>query len=84
MATVVRNADGTYTVTLTARAEKTLQRWAKDQSRTRANQLEEVISAFLRNKTQDYRQLDGPNLHDRYDAATPAVQAKVDALLPPL
>lgn len=81
MVTVIRNANGTYTVTLTPRGEQILLRWATEQSRNRANQLEEVIKGFMQNKAQDYRQIDGPTMRDRYEALTPEQQAQVNTIL---
>ena len=81
MSQVVRNPDQTLTVTLTTLEQKVLLRWATDSAKSPAAQFEDLVDAFLRNKANDYRSLDGPIMRDKYDAATPAIRAQVDALL---
>ena len=81
MAQVVKNPDNTLTVTFTAPEKKLIQRWAADTSRTEAAQLEDVINGFLQNKANDYRNLDGPTMRQKYEALTAAKQASVDAIL---
>ena len=77
LATVTR--DGLiYTVTLSERADACLARWATSNSRNRANQLEDIIQAFLRNKINDYRNADGPSLAAQLAAMTPEQRAIVD------
>jgi len=81
MAQVVKNPDNTLTVTFTAKEKKLIQRWAADTGRTEAVQLENVINGFLANKANDYRNIDGPTMRDKYEALTVAKQAEVDAIL---
>lgn len=83
MAQVVKNPDNTLTVTLSAREQKLVKRWADEQQpvRTPQAQFEDVVNGFLANKANDYRNLDGPTLRDRYEALTAAKQAQVDAIL---
>lgn len=81
MAQVTKNANDTFTVTFSAREQKVLKRWGDDHSRTKAQQLENVINGFMANKANDYRGVDGPTMRDKYEALTPAQQAQVDALL---
>ena len=88
MAQVTRNPDDTFLVTLTTREQKTLQRWSNDPGtgppiapRSKAAQLEAVITAALQDKAISYRALDGPTMRDQYDALAPTKQAQVDAIL---
>lgn len=83
MAQVVKNADDTYTVTLTGLEQQVLKRWGVDQAptRTKPAQLEFVITGQLASLANDYRTQDAPKIKRLYEAATPAVQAQVDALL---
>lgn len=82
LAQVARNAaDDTFVVTLNAKAHKALKRWGDETAISKAKQLEDILAAFLQNKINDYRGLDGPTLVDKYDALTPAQQATVDAIL---
>jgi len=86
MAQVIKNADDTFVVTLTAKEQKTLQRWSNEPRTggpvSKAKQLEMVIDSDLAQKASEYLAIDGPTLRQKYEAATPAVQAQVDALLP--
>lgn len=83
MAQVVRNGDDTYTVTLTPREQTVLKRWGDEFSPTRAKaaQMAFLLSGELASRSNDYRSQDGPRLRSLYEAATPSVQAQVDALL---
>jgi hypothetical protein len=83
MAQVTKQPDDTYVVTLTAGEQQALKRWAADQlpQRTKAQQLEFELTGQLASLANDYRAQDAPKLRQRYEAATPAVQAQVDALL---
>lgn len=81
MSQVIKNADDTFTVTFTAREQKTLKRWGDENTRTKAAQLENVINGFMANKRQDYRGLDGPTMRDQYEALTAEQQAAIDAIL---
>jgi hypothetical protein len=81
MATVIKNADNTLTVTPTAGDQKVLVRWAQDTGRSVAATFERAVNEFITNKRIDYRNADGPTKQDKYDALSPAVQAQVDALL---
>jgi hypothetical protein len=83
MSTVVKNPDDTYVVTLTAIEQQVLKRWGNEQvpQRTKPAQLEFLITGTLASLANDYRAQDGPKIKRLYEAATPAVQAQVDALL---
>lgn len=83
MAQVVKNPDNTLTVTLNAKEQKLLKRWGDEQlpPRNVGAQFEDVVNGFLQNKANDYRNIDGPTLRDKYEALTPAKQAEVDAIL---
>jgi endonuclease I len=83
MATVVRNPDATYTVTLTAREDKILNRWGDEMVpvRNRPKQLEAIIGDALLSRNNDYVGVDEPKRREKFRAATDAVQAQVDALL---
>ena len=81
MATVIKNADNTLTVTLILLEQKVLLRWAAEKSITPAKQFEDVVNGFFANKINDYRGLDGPAMRDKYDAVTPTKQAQIDTLL---
>lgn len=81
MATVVKNPDNTLTVTATASDQKVLVRWAQERGRTIASLFEDVVNGFITNKRNDYRNIDGPTMREKYEALSPAVQAQVDALL---
>lgn len=86
MATVTKNQDDTYTVTLTAKEQKTLKRWSEEpmpgsESRTKAAQLERLIHGELKLKAEAHQSVDGPKLREKYDAATDEQRAEVDAIL---
>jgi len=85
MAQVIKNADDTFAVTLTAKEQKTLKRWSdivRDGSGvSKAKQLELVVTAQLQAKTDEFRQQDGPTMRAQYDALTPEKQAEVDVIL---
>ncbi len=82
MSAVVKNQDDTFTVTLSNKEIKTLERWAVDQGRTKAKQLESMIEQAIRDKSRDYyTDPVVPELQDRYRNASPAVQNQVDTLL---
>jgi hypothetical protein len=83
MAQVVKNADDTYTVTLTAVEQRVLKRYGDEQAppRAKAASVAFLITSDLASLANDYRAQDGPKLRALYEAATPAVQAQVDALL---
>mgnify|MGYP001617072333 CR=1 FL=1 len=83
MAQVIKQPDDTYVVTLTPLEQQVLKRWGLDQvpQRTRPQQMEFVWTGQLASLANDYRAQDAPKLRQRYEAATPAVQAQVDALL---
>lgn len=81
MATVVKNPDNSLTVTPTPSDLKVIVRWAQETGRTPAKQFEDVVNGFLTNKRNDYRNIDGPTMREKYEALTPAQQAQVDAIL---
>jgi hypothetical protein len=81
MASVVRNPDNTVTITFVAWEQRVLVRWAQDNGRTVANQVEDVFNGFLVNKRSDYLQADGPTMRERYEALSAAKQAEIDAIL---
>jgi hypothetical protein len=81
MASVVRNADNTLTITCTLWEQRVLVRWAQDNGRSVANQVEEIFNGFLIDKRNDYLRVDGPTMRERYEALTPAKQAEIDAIL---
>lgn len=82
MATVTKTLTE-YTVSLTGREEKTLQRWSNEAtvSRTKAAQMADLITARLASQASDYAAADEPQRRARYVAASEAVKAQVDALL---
>jgi hypothetical protein len=81
MATVVKNADNTLTVSPSTSDQKVLVRWAQDTGRSVANQFEDVVNGFLQSKLTAYRNADGPTMRAKYEALTPQQQAQVDAIL---
>lgn len=83
MAQVTRVADDQFTLNLNNKESTLVKRWGDEQvpTRTRAQQLEDVIKGFLQNKANDYRLIDGPTLRDKYEALTPEQRAAVDAIL---
>jgi hypothetical protein len=83
MSQVTRNPDDTYVVTLTAVEQRVLKRYGDEQAppRAKAASLAFLITGDLASLANDYRAQDGPKLRALYEAATPAVQAQVDALL---
>lgn len=78
---VIRNADDTFTVTLSPQAQAVLKRWAADAGRTRAGQLADVITTALRRKAREYLAIDGPPMASKYAALPADQQAAVDAIL---
>lgn len=82
MSAVAKNPDDTFSVTLSNKEMRTLERWATDQGRTKAKQLEQVLDKVISDKGRDYyTDPITPSLHDRYRKASPAVQNQIDTLL---
>lgn len=83
MPQVIKNADDTFTLTLSNKEMRVLERWSTDFNRTKAKQLEWAIDKQIQDKGRDYQTAPVvPKLQDRYNNASPAVQNQVDALLP--
>lgn len=81
MAGVVKNANDTYTLTLSAFEQKTLKRRADEHDRAKAEHLDVVITQEIGNWATHYRNADLPTLRERYEAAGVDVQSQVDTLL---
>lgn len=81
MATVTKNPDDTYTVTLTAKEQKTLKRHGEFLGASKAKALEGRLTDQLDHWREEYRRTDGTTKQDKYDSLDATVQAQIDALL---
>lgn len=80
MATLANAGAGVFTLTPTAREITTVQR-ATPQGMTTLAFMEAKITAWIRDLRNKQDEQDAATLQQKYDAATPAVKAQVDALL---
>lgn len=81
MASAIRNADQTFTVTLSAIEQRIVTRASQTASVPAAAVMAQLIEEHLRALYNGYRRLDGDSMQERYDALTPAQQAQIDAIL---
>lgn len=81
MAQVTKNPDDTYTLTLTAREQKTLKRHGEAMGQSRAKALEDRLSSILEHWRDEYQRIDGQTVQTKYDALPADKQAQIDAIL---
>lgn len=82
MAVVVKNADGTYTVTVTAKELQALKREASKTPPGRsAEKLASIITPQLASWLQDHLQEDGPQRLAKFAALPIPKQTNVDNIL---
>lgn len=79
--TVVKNGDGTYTVTVTNLEQTVIAKVATRDSLTHAQAADRLFSSRIRELIAQYRERTAAALAEKYDAANGATKATVDTAL---
>jgi len=81
MASTIRNADGTYTTTLTPREQAIVLKLAALQNVSAATVVETLLERKLREIFVQYRDREAAARQEAYDTASAATKATVDTAL---
>ena len=87
MATIVRNADGTFLITPTGNDAAIFQRWKAEieaqtgQTLSAIYVLDRIVNGKLNELRQRYRSVEATGRQAAYQAASPAAQASSDSAI---
>lgn len=81
MASVIKNPDGTYTVTVTNIEQQIIAGKATREGVSHAAVVDGIVTRTLRGWLQQWRERTATSRQDAYEAASPSTRTTVDAAL---